>query len=64
MKTKVIKPFIDKNTGICYKDGEFFEGEYERVAELANGGFVAAKITEKEGSDEKGQDNKDTGGSK
>lgn len=44
MRTKVIKAFFDKNTGIAYKEGEHFEGDDARIEELSNGGFVAAKV--------------------
>lgn len=53
MKTKVLKSFFDKNTGIGYKEGETFEGEDERIAELAQQGFVNAKKPEKAPEKEK-----------
>ena len=40
MDAKVIRAFCDKQSGRIYLEGEAFSADEERVAELAQGGFV------------------------
>lgn len=43
MKANVIKPYIDRETGVLHAAGEAVELTDSRAAELAEGGFVKAE---------------------
>lgn len=47
MKTNVLESFVDKNTGIGYNAGAVFDGDADRIAELAASGYVEPKEVSK-----------------
>ena len=51
MKVKVLKSFVDKNTGKLQTEGSFVEYDEKRIGELAEKGFVV-KIEKETGRTE------------